>query len=152
MGFRYFLLILGLCYWNINYSQGLYGCHCDETLYYLEVTPEQPEAPLSFKKQLSKYMDTLIFCGPDTGSFIVRFSIDRCGDMEELKVISSTNDLYRVLVKALPNSGKWRPANNSGKVWCVYVALKFEMYDKAWHIKRLDPFTYEEDHKSYFHE
>ncbi len=143
---RFILFIISLAGWNISHSQAIKGCHCgDETLFVLEVAPQQPVESISFKKQLSKYIDTLLFCGKDTGFFIVKFSIDRCGDMEELKTIVSTTDLYKEVVSILPKSGKWRPARNSGKIWCVYVALKFEMYNGGWHIKRLNPYTYQED-------
>lgn len=150
---RCILLFVTLTWSFCVYSQERLNCNCgEETLHHIEVHPEQPIETSSFKKHLSKYIDTLILCGSDTGSVIVKFSVNRCGDIEGVSTISHTTELFKYIIKALVSSGKWKPGNNGGKPWCVYVALKFEMHDNSWHIKRLNPFSYKEEPKLFFQE
>jgi hypothetical protein len=122
-----------------------YDINCDNVFCYVQEPPFHRSEYLGFKKIISTNFDTLQFCGPDSGSFVIKFIITRNGEVDSVSVIE-TNVAQSNRIKAiLPTLGKWFPGRQEGKVCCVYVALKFEFGNGKWSIKRLDPCTLIED-------
>jgi hypothetical protein len=123
---------------------------CKHVFSYLQEPPCFPYKYMNgFKKTISTKIDTLQFVGHGNGSFILKFIINKLGEVDSVTVIESNFILSDTIKAILPSLGKWYPGKQEGKICCVYVVLKFEFTNESWSVKRLDPCTLIEDKSLY---